>query len=88
MRETGFEIPPDPEAGEKFAELHSLQKNDRPTGMLVLQAFPPHPRGAAPPDPQGLNNNESLVHCGPGLSLAIRLSCTERSEVPLFGTPP
>jgi hypothetical protein len=39
MRETGFEIPPDPEAGEKFAELDYLQKAIGPTGMLVLQPF-------------------------------------------------
>jgi len=39
MREAGFEIPPDPEAVEKFAELRYLKKTIGPTGMLVLQPF-------------------------------------------------
>ncbi len=39
MRESGFEIPPDPEARAKFAELHYLEKTIGPTGMLVLQPF-------------------------------------------------
>jgi hypothetical protein len=39
MREAGFEIPPEPEAAEKFKELHYLRKSIGPTGMLVLQPF-------------------------------------------------
>ena len=39
MREAGFEIPSDPELGEKFAELRYLRKTIGPTGMLVLQPF-------------------------------------------------
>ena len=39
MRESGFEIPPDPEVREKFAELHYLGKTIGPTGMLVLEPF-------------------------------------------------
>jgi RsiW-degrading membrane proteinase PrsW (M82 family) len=39
MREAGFEIPPDTEVGDKFAELHYLRKSIGPTGMLVLQPF-------------------------------------------------
>jgi RsiW-degrading membrane proteinase PrsW (M82 family) len=39
MREAGFEIPADPEAGEKFRELGYLRKSIGPTGMLVLQPF-------------------------------------------------
>ena len=39
MREMGFEIPPDPEVGGKFAELRYLRKTIGPTGMLVLQPF-------------------------------------------------
>jgi RsiW-degrading membrane proteinase PrsW (M82 family) len=39
MREAGFEIPPDPEAVEKFAELMFLRKAIGPTGMLVIQPF-------------------------------------------------
>jgi len=39
MREAGFEIPADTEAGEKFTELRYLRKSIGPTGMLVLQPF-------------------------------------------------
>ena len=39
MREAGFEIPADPEAAEKFAELRFLKKAIGPTGMLVIQPF-------------------------------------------------
>ncbi len=39
MREAGFEVPADPEAAEKFAELRYLRKTIGPTGMLVIQPF-------------------------------------------------
>jgi protease PrsW len=39
MREAGFEIPAEPEVGEKFKELGYLRKTIGPTGMLVLQPF-------------------------------------------------
>jgi len=39
MRESGFEIPPDPETPSKFRELSYLRKSIGPTGMLVLQPF-------------------------------------------------
>jgi len=39
MRQSGFEVPPDPEAKEKFAELRELEKNIGKTGKLALLPF-------------------------------------------------
>lgn len=39
MRQSGFELPPDPTVGEKFAELRSLAKNIGQTGKLALSPF-------------------------------------------------
>jgi RsiW-degrading membrane proteinase PrsW (M82 family) len=36
MRQTGFEVPTDPEVGERFAELAYLEKSIGPTGLLAL----------------------------------------------------
>ncbi len=39
MREAGFEVKPDPETREKFAELKFLEKSIGPTGKLALLPF-------------------------------------------------
>lgn len=39
MRDAGFEIPPDPEAGEQFAEIHYLEKSIGKTGRIALNPF-------------------------------------------------
>ena len=39
MRQSGFELPPDPSVKEKFAELRSLAKNIGQTGKLALLPF-------------------------------------------------
>ena len=39
MRQSGFELPPDPGVVEKFAELRSLAKNIGQTGKLALLPF-------------------------------------------------
>ena len=39
MRQSGFELPPDPTVAEKFAELRSLAKNIGQTGKLALLPF-------------------------------------------------
>ncbi|MBM4162256.1 MAG: PrsW family intramembrane metalloprotease [Ignavibacteria bacterium] len=39
MREAGFEVPPAPDAQEKFAELHSLMKSIGQTGRLAILPF-------------------------------------------------
>ncbi len=39
MRQSGFELPPDPGVREKFAELRSLAKNIGQTGKLALLPF-------------------------------------------------
>lgn len=39
MRQSGFELPPDPGVKEKFAELRSLAKNIGQTGKLALLPF-------------------------------------------------
>jgi hypothetical protein len=36
MRQSGFEVPPDPKIGERFAELEYLEKSIGPTGLLAL----------------------------------------------------
>ena len=39
MRQSGFELPPDPSVQEKFVELRSLAKNIGQTGKLALSPF-------------------------------------------------
>ena len=39
MREAGFEVPPDPEVKEQFAELKFLEKSIGTTGKLALHPF-------------------------------------------------
>ena len=39
MRQSGFELPPDPAVGEKFVELRSLAKSIGQTGKLALLPF-------------------------------------------------
>jgi RsiW-degrading membrane proteinase PrsW (M82 family) len=39
MREHGFETPPAPDIGEKFAELEYLEKSVGKTGMLAIKPF-------------------------------------------------
>lgn len=36
MRQSGFDVPPDPKIGERFAELDYLEKSIGPTGLLAL----------------------------------------------------
>jgi RsiW-degrading membrane proteinase PrsW (M82 family) len=39
MRDAGFDVPPDPEAGEQFAELRYLEQSIGKTGMIALNPF-------------------------------------------------
>ena len=39
MRDAGFDVPPDPEVREQFAELHYLEKSIGKTGMIALHPF-------------------------------------------------
>jgi hypothetical protein len=39
MRQSGFDVPPDPAVQEKFTELHALTKNIGQTGRLALLPF-------------------------------------------------
>jgi len=36
MRQSGFDVPPDPEIGQRFEELNYLEKSIGPTGLLAL----------------------------------------------------
>jgi RsiW-degrading membrane proteinase PrsW (M82 family) len=39
MRQSGFNVPPDPGVGEKFTELRALEKNIGQTGKIALSPF-------------------------------------------------